>query len=658
MRIYVKKCALSNESIESENWGGGWGPLHPLLIFFQKIFLFSFQFDSLVRISESLILNNHVQQFFFQLLIELSSNKISINDSSKKKLQVSLTDLIFLLLTKPKYQVEEYRSELPENIQNLFNTINVINTWIDPTKQKLLPQAFLEKSNNILGNDFKLNQEDFKKSNNHFNTISDQELINLMNSSLNSDSFSDFIKKLPTESEPNSIFYKTYVSLSNIPADCIQIRTRFVYLLNKFVEKTLSVVDFNLPSGQSFLTDQIRTIKFYLLSSTKFQLFNESLEKTETAYSDDWCAVEFDTVKASTDTENSEHTMFYQAYQQLHTNAHITFRQPNEQLWTARYLGMHSTDQGGPYRDSITRICWDICSTRLSLFILCPNGRTNSGFNRDCWIPNVFPPNKSIPKKIQKQYRFVGQLLGMAIRKKYYLDLKFPVLLWKQLLNEKITIEDIEAIDIQSFTFINEMEKNIEQIKSMDADHDIDSLFSSIMSELQFDVVSSSGETYELIPGGKEIPITAANFKHYCSCYREYRLNEFHRQIDFIRQGLYSIIPCYYLSLLTANELEEAVCGKGRIDVEILKRNTSYGRDYNQDSPVIERFWTVLNEMFTDEQKKLFLIFVWGRSTLPTRDEDFQYKFTINTFDADGNEANKTLPRKYTHNTMFGISIE
>ncbi len=58
---------------------------------------------------------------------------------------------------------------------------------------------------------------------------------------------------------------------------------------------------------------------------------------------------------------------------------------------------------------------------------------------------------------------------------------------------------------------------------------------------------------------------------------------------------------------MTAKELEEAVCGKDQIDVELLKRNASYGCSYDPESSVVQRFWTVLNEMFNDEQKKLFL---------------------------------------------------
>ncbi|CAF4777825.1 unnamed protein product, partial [Rotaria magnacalcarata] len=81
-----------------------------------------------------------------------------------------------------------------------------------------------------------------------------------------------------------------------------------------------------------------------------------------------------------------------------------------------------------------------------------------------------------------------------------------------------------------------------------------------------------------------------------------------------IRQGLYSVVPWAYMTLFTAHELEEAVCGKGYIDIEMLKRHTRYKND-NVSSPRIQRFWSVFSEMFSEEQRKLFLIFVWGRST-------------------------------------------
>ncbi|CAF4819922.1 unnamed protein product [Rotaria sp. Silwood1] len=311
--------------------------------------------------------------------------------------------------------------------------------------------------------------------------------------------------------------------------------------------------------------------------------------------------MKFDIVKASV-AEHPEDTIFYQAYKQLYSGTSQIFRRGNdEQVWKAIYVGMFNDDQGGPYRDSLTRICADLCSRRLPLFILCPNGRTNIRSNRDRWIPNIFPSNRSIPVDIRNQYRSVRQLLGMAIQ---------------------VTIEDIEAIDISSFAIINKMEENIRKVKDLnecnddDVKNNCDYLFSSVMTELTFDVVGSTGQTYELIPGGSHIPVTAVNFEDYCMRYRQYRINEFYRQIEFIRQGLYSVVPWAYLTLFTANELEETVCGKGSIDIEMLKHHTEY-KDYDESSPHIKQFWSVLSEIFSEEQRKLFLIFIWGRSTLP-----------------------------------------
>ncbi|CAF1287352.1 unnamed protein product [Rotaria sordida] len=558
-------------------------------------------FSTLIQISHNFNLNKNIQNFLFHLFIELPPNSTSINTQTMRTFQIAIMDLIYLLIEKQKYQlissidITNELFKLPKSFHDLLMMIDIIKALTDKTKHTPFPEIFIIQS----------------------------------------------IIFLPNESIPNSLYYKSYPSLWHIPAIYIQIRAKIIYEFNIIFEKLISFIDLSLLPEQSILTNKIQQVKSYILYETKSKFFDTTVTITSLENINDIPTVNFQTVE----TNSNKSTMFNQAFEQLYNNAYITFRNECNQLWRAQYLAMHSTDQGGPYRDSITRICSDICSTRLSLFILCPNGRTNSGLNDDCWIPNIYPPNEFIPNRIKKQYQFIGQLMGMAIRKKHYLDLKFPNLLWKQLVREQITIEDIENIDIQCFTMINQMEKSI---KENNSSIDMNEFLSNILDELRFEVLSSNGQTYELVPNGKNIPITISNFKDYCSSYREYHLNEFFRQIECIRQGLYSIVPGYFLGLFTASELEEMVCGKGEIDVELLKRNTMYGGHYNKDLLTIQRFWTILREMFNVEQKKLFLKFVWGRCTLPNCDDDFGTKFRIEPYILSNELIDGALPRAHT----------
>ena len=592
----------------------------------------------LMSISEQFHLNQRIENSILKLSIDLLLDGNMKNSRMMKTFQTLLMDIVYLHFFKNL-------SELPQTFQDLGMICDIIKGM---TNRSPYPDMFIIHAMNIFDETLLFTLDDLKMSNVYFDQKSDLQLLNLMNNDpLIDNSFSEFILSLTNVYPSNSTFSDLYPSLVNIPINSVQTRVKLFHLFEALVERVLSLIDLTLSPGKSFLVDQIRSVKSYLLLRKRMSWFEQSLKESKVPASHSSSKINFDFFRADNPDSLQHATTFDQAYDQLYDNAHVLFRCDDvPRLWFASYVGMYSVDAGGPYRDSITSMSSDICSSRLPLFILCPNGRTESGLNRDRWIPNVFPPNEPIASRIKKQYRFVGQLMGMAIRRKHYLDLKFSSLLWKQLLGEQLTIKDIEAIDIQSFVLIEEMQKSLEQSQSIENSN---YLFSSIMSELRFDVVSSAGHSYELIPNGNDIPITADNFKEYCRCYQEYRLNEFSRQIEYIRQGLHSVVPNNFLPFLTASELEEAVCGKSRIDIDLLKRNTQYDPSDLDSSSCIERFWHVLKEMFTEEQKKLFLKFVWGRNTLPSRDEDFNEKFSVNLLSRNQSEANRMLPRKYKH---------
>jgi hypothetical protein len=604
----------------------------------------------LIETSENFKLHDDIHNFLHHLFMETTVNKIYLDSLALKFFRRSLMRFELILMEREKQLVSSI-NEWSTFMKDLAMVLDLITMIKNKIKQYQWSELFFTECKEIFGEKLILTKEMIETANTYFDRNADEQVMKFMNqnirlgdSSLTRESVVKFIENLPAEPVPDSTKYASFTFLCNIPSVCIQTRVKFLYLFNLFLGNALPSIDFNVTSGIGFVVDRIRSVRHCILFAAKFEIFSQALAKTAIDSKPSLIDIKFDIVKAS-GTEHPEDTMFYQAYKQLKSDASQIFRRKeNERAWKATYVGMFSEDQGGPYRDSITRICVDLCSSRLSLFILCPNGRTNDGLNRDRWVPNIFPPNRSIPVDIRNQYRFVGQLMGMAIRTKQYLDVRFPILLWKQLIYEEVTIEDIETIDISCLKIINEMEENIQKVNNL---NECDYLFSSIMNEteLTFDVVSSTGQAYELIPGGFHIPITAANFKDYCMHYRQYRINEYYRQIEFIRQGLYSVVPWAYLTLFTAYELEEAVCGKGYIDIEMLKRHTEYDDD-RESSPHIEQFWSILSDMFSEEQKKLFLIFVWGRSTLPYSDNDFPTNFTIARLETSGN-VDQALPSKF-----------
>ena len=87
------------------------------------------------------------------------------------------------------------------------------------------------------------------------------------------------------------------------------------------------------------------------------------------------------------------------------------------------------------------------------------------------------------------------------------------------------------------------------------------------------------------------------------------------KQLSSLRSGFIKVIPEQYLTLLTPKSLETLVSGTNKIDLEDFRKNTVF---IYVSLRMENWFWKIFNEIFTDEERVLYLRFVWGRDTLPS----------------------------------------
>merc|ERR1712071_182054 len=99
------------------------------------------------------------------------------------------------------------------------------------------------------------------------------------------------------------------------------------------------------------------------------------------------------------------------------------------------------------------------------------------------------------------------------------------------------------------------------------------------------------------------------------------------RMLNSFVDGMSSVIPTEIFNIFTGHEVQDKICGNPEVDVGLLQRVVEY-EGYEKDSPIITYFWEVLREM-SNQERKLFLQFVWARSRLPMKESDFDAPFKI-----------------------------
>ncbi|GAB0100562.1 Probable E3 ubiquitin-protein ligase HERC2 [Sergentomyia squamirostris] len=297
-------------------------------------------------------------------------------------------------------------------------------------------------------------------------------------------------------------------------------------------------------------------------------------------------------------------------------------------VWKVKFVGESVDDCGGGYSESIAEMCDELQNGSVPLLIQTPNGRGEAGANRDCFL--LDPTLTTVLQ--MNMFRFLGVLMGVAVRTGSPLSLNLAEPVWRQLSGEVLRPADLTEID-------RDYVAGLLCIRDMDDDP-------KVFDTLELPFATPSAKGHEISLSTKFNKITPQNRHEYIKLALNYRLHEFDEQVKAVRDGMSKVIPVPLLSLFSAAELQAMVCGSPDIPLGLLKSVASY-KGVEPTSNLVMWFWEVMEE-FTNQERSLFLRFVWGRTRLPRTIADFRGRdFVLQVLDKY-NPPDHFLPESYT----------
>ncbi|XP_022827451.1 probable E3 ubiquitin-protein ligase HERC2 [Spodoptera litura] len=378
--------------------------------------------------------------------------------------------------------------------------------------------------------------------------------------------------------------------------------------------------------------DQLRTLLFY---SVKEAAFRKAILSTMTRERQHGPVVELSRVAARRARRGGTglagpagmRSVFGQMVARLPVLTQEALGLP-QRVWKVKFVGESVDDCGGGYNESIAEMCEELQNGSLPLLMATPNGRGDAGASRDAFLLN---PTANTPLHLNC-FRFLGVLMGIAIRTGSPLSLSLAEGIWRQLAGQPLRPQDLAEVDkdfLPALLCIRDMTPNNKELQNL---------------ELPFSIPSAAGHEVPLSTRHKRV--TPDNKDEYVQLALHYRLHEFDEQVRAVRDGISRVIPAPLLGLFTAAELETLVCGSPDIPVQALRASATY-KGIEPNAPLVQWFWEVMEEL-SGSERALFLRFVWGRTRLPRAPQDpRQRDFVLQVLDKY-QPPDHFLPESYT----------
>ncbi|XP_028033518.1 probable E3 ubiquitin-protein ligase HERC2 [Bombyx mandarina] len=320
-------------------------------------------------------------------------------------------------------------------------------------------------------------------------------------------------------------------------------------------------------------------------------------------------------------------SVFGQMVARLPTFPHDALTLPHR-VWKVKFVGESVDDCGGGYSESIAEMCEELQNGSLPLLMATPNGRGDAGASRDAFLLN---PTANTPLHLHC-FRFLGLLMGIAIRTGSPLSLSLAEGVWRQLAGQPLRPQDLAEVDkdfLPALLCIRDMTPQNKELQNL---------------ELPFSIPSAAGHEVPLSTRHKRV--TPDNKEEYVQLALHYRLHEFDEQVRAVRDGMSRVIPAPLVALFNASELETLVCGSPDIPVNALRASATY-KGVEPNAPLVQWFWEVMEEL-SGSERALFLRFVWGRTRLPRAPQDpRQRDFVLQVLDKY-QPPDHFLPESYT----------